>query len=315
VEGSLSSGAQGRSWLSVHVPYRGSGHEFLRDSIDPFLSSRPGLELVLRHFFVRGSEGPHIRLRLEARDNAPRAALVEALDSHWGKGAMDPRTLPLEYVPYVRETARYGGELGVNIAERHFEASSRAVLSALRDGRAASYPSAMGTAIQLHIGLVGGLGMHGAEAAGFFEYASQLWSAAGWNAAHAPDPSAGVHRAQLARAFEDRLASDAGALNDFGSLLAAVRRRELDAFPGWFLDWVHSNEQVGCELGQALLNGTFVQPPFPPAPDAPSQAQNLPVRLWPILASYVHMTNNRLGILNPDEAYQAFVIARVLSGS
>ena len=31
---------------------------------------------------------------------------------------------------------------------------------------------------------------------------------------------------------------------------------------------------------------------------------------WPILESYVHMTNNRLGILNRDEAYLGYVMKR-----
>jgi hypothetical protein len=36
-------------------------------------------------------------------------------------------------------------------------------------------------------------------------------------------------------------------------------------------------------------------------------------RLWFIYSSYVHMTNNRLGILNQDEAYAAFLISKCLS--
>ena len=31
-------------------------------------------------------------------------------------------------------------------------------------------------------------------------------------------------------------------------------------------------------------------------------------QLWPVLESYVHMTNNRLGILNKDEPFIAYFI-------
>ncbi|MFP5247245.1 MAG: lantibiotic dehydratase C-terminal domain-containing protein, partial [Thermoanaerobaculia bacterium] len=33
----------------------------------------------------------------------------------------------------------------------------------------------------------------------------------------------------------------------------------------------------------------------------------------PILVSYLHMTNNRLGVANRDEAYLAYLIARSLT--
>ena len=36
-------------------------------------------------------------------------------------------------------------------------------------------------------------------------------------------------------------------------------------------------------------------------------------RLWPILESYTHMTNNRLGVLNRDEAFLGYLIENTMA--
>jgi hypothetical protein len=36
-------------------------------------------------------------------------------------------------------------------------------------------------------------------------------------------------------------------------------------------------------------------------------------QLWPIFESYVHMTNNRLGILNRDESYLGYLMQQSLT--
>jgi thiopeptide-type bacteriocin biosynthesis protein len=80
-------------------------------------------------FFVRYSDdGDHLRVRLRAHSPLPDRAVRETFAAVLA--SRDHGWVP-RWVPYIPERARYGGPVGMRIAERAFRSSSRAVVSLL----------------------------------------------------------------------------------------------------------------------------------------------------------------------------------------
>jgi hypothetical protein len=91
----------------------------------------------------------------------------------------------------------------------------------------------------------------------------------------------------------------------------SIQRGEPDRLTGframWARHWETLREQV-LELGTAGKL-TFVRAGTSRAPKVISNPE---VLLPHLLASYIHMTNNRLGLPIADEAYLAYILARTL---
>lgn len=299
-----------KAWLSAYLYHGGSGDRFLREAVAPFVTLCLDRGSAERFFFVRGvDEGQHIRLRLKGEPRVLEKVLRPSLDEHFEAGSRGS----VRYVAYHPETLRYGGPLGVLIAERQFEWSSRAALAALELGGSAGYDRITGTAIHLHVGFAGGLGMEPAEARRFFDYVSELFIVGALGSLS----ELGVRefrkrRGRTHEAFESAFRRQSPDLEGLPALLTAAARDELDDGDSWFVQWVDRSREIGRSLRRALSRGRLL----PPRDQPPALAVGLPDRegeeFWPILASYVHMTNNRLGIHNRDESYIGYLIARSL---
>jgi hypothetical protein len=77
-------------------------------------------------------------------------------------------------------------------------------------------------------------------------------------------------------------------------------------------DWVRDMRLIYGQLNSAFEDGR-IEIPVSFRINGKNDLQKEKQKLWFIYSSYVHMTNNRLGILNQDEAYAAFLISKCLS--
>lgn len=75
----------------------------------------------------------------------------------------------------------------------------------------------------------------------------------------------------------------------------------------WMRNWIEGMMIIAGQLNRAYESGELMLIKKPTDPTSKSEIQNRNP-LWPILWSYMHMTNNRLGVLNRDEAYLSYII-------
>jgi thiopeptide-type bacteriocin biosynthesis protein len=285
------------TWRSYHLFRAEPWEEFLCTVVQPLVDQFADGGLTEGFFFIRYWErGPHIRLRLKT---AYAEDVHRRVYAHFGDyfaqapsrreaGADD--WLPndtVQEIAYEPETVRYGGPARLPIAERQFEVSSRAVLGVIGEGGDWSYDRALGAAIQLHLMFVHAFGFELEALKRFFaETADLLMSWENPLVQWRYDPKTLVP--QFAEAFARQRAALVRAHALVWSALADGETFEQE----WANRWVRGMREIaGCltatrRAGEPLVNFT-------------ERA---------VLRSLIHMTNNRLGVRNRDEAYLAYVM-------
>jgi thiopeptide-type bacteriocin biosynthesis protein len=284
-------------WTSFHLFRSDPLDDFIKTAVTPFVREALAEKLASAFFFIRYWEGgQHIRLRLRTTSPARLARRTETYFDEYFKrypsGRRNGELLQavandsLQKSHYEPEVSRYGGPRAIAISERQFEASSRAVFGAIAE-RQWSYESAIGTALQLHIIFAKSMGFALKDAPRFFaEMAERFAAGPGWLPAGLTlDHAIGL----FSKAFagqRDRLV----ALHR--ELWSTMEQGDLFE-QEWANRWTLDNIVVARRLRRA--RGLKASEPWPDAERS-------------ILRSYVHMTNNRLGILNQDEAYLGYVL-------
>jgi thiopeptide-type bacteriocin biosynthesis protein len=306
-----------RSWRGLHLYYYGDQDALLVDSVRPALADLTAAGVVQRYFFLRyWMGGPHVRLRLEVAEpegaHAERAVRDEVgrfMRSHPGEVPVDLEAVsgmqaelarledeePAAVVsqdcvrnePYRPEHAKYGGEVGVEIAESLFCESSTIVLDVL--GAAAATPSRrLGTGFLATLAALRAAGMDAGETREFLAHYCRLWSR--WVLAD-------VKPLWPRRLQEHRheLRSRAAAIVAGCELPTPLRRwaSAVDAA------WSQVQARRHTVLPEVTLAGTTGAPD-----DRREQV---------LLSSFVHTHNNRLGLIPASEAYLGYLGHHVLS--
>lgn len=321
-------------WLAAHLHYSEPWEEFLVQAVSPFVGEALREKLAEQFFFVRFWErGPHIRLRFKGVKSTLDTRLKPKLNAHfeeyfesYPRGEVEsPRPADLsepqlwhpnntiQFDDYLPEVARYGGTAGMSIAERQFQASSQAVLSVIEEGHTWSYERALGAAIQLHLGFAHATGMDLSETCAFFTHIFRI----SFGRAYGRDPMLSVtdlrerHVAALG-AFRESFEDQAPCLLPIHRNLWSGITHRAEFNQEWMNAWVSGMLDISDSLYTAMGQGRLQIPEWfrvNPALTVDVERQ----RCWSILSSYIHMTNNRLGLLNRDESFVAYVIMRSLA--
>jgi thiopeptide-type bacteriocin biosynthesis protein len=220
-------------WHSYYI-FRPRPHErFLVDELKPFVDSTPHDAF----FFIRYNvPADHIRLRLKSDDDLDTRVLQAFPDA--------------QVVEYVPEVERY---VLMELAERQFELSSRAVLEALaRPGW--SYEQALRAGMRMHLDLAEAFEL---DARPFFEQLTKRF----------------LRHPDVPRDRE----AETRRLSEFDARQLVPAPRDVR--------WLDAMRELARDFGNTELNA---------------------------LQSFVHMTNNRLGIRYFDEAFIARRIVRAL---
>ena len=240
------------------------------------------------YFFIRyGEGGPHIRLRILAEPHVGREFLREVEKMTAG----DESVVRWEAHPYEPECERYGGAEHIAAAERQFFGSSATVLALLQERD--TWPSAWRTAVAIRMAVAFGVAceMSTGVAVPFFERLSQAWMGAAIRPELLEEQKSAM-RHRLQAAFRETFDAQAGALLDLCSDLRGTPLSDLehDEELGAFIaaTRAYAIDLGGC--GEAALEA----------------------RRWEALSSAVHMNNNRIGVLNNEEAFIAATAARIL---
>ena len=324
------------NWLSVHLFYNEPWEEFLNKAVGPYVNTALQTGIAQQFFFIRyWEQGPHIRLRLKGNPEMVQSVLQPNLQEHFNnyfESKPSRRTEPgyppnfpenlkwlpnnsIHYKDYEREEQRYGGSTALLLGEEQFMLSSMTILDFIKSkGKSWSYEDAMGTAIQLHISFAYALGFNFEETIHFFDFIYKNWMPFALKKYH-NQVSPEEYQLQSQRSiqsFEKAFDSQKKLLLPFLSqFLENLQNGE--AFEEKAINnWVSENNRISAGI-QYLHKVEKLEPrPTSIQYKIPPVGEDISLLLWSIYADFIHMTNNRLGILNRDEPYIGYLIMKSL---
>lgn len=318
-------------WQATHVFYASNANPMLVEGVAPLIERLRERGLIERWFFIKyWLEGPHVRLRvLPAASADPdevraevdaalqaflrrRPALYEA-DSN-GMGDLYKRMFVAEYgeqrweesysdgqmpfrannschvMPYEREYSRYGGPAGMQLGEWHFETSSDHVLGLLSDTNVHVRTVLLGLSVQLSTAMCFAFLRDGERVARFLDDYRAFWETSYQENSDDYHVSFDKSYTRMATELAERVVSTAGAAvaGDATGLGPAQQR------------WVRHSIELRQRAERLATAGALV---FQRGP-----VSDVDGALAVLLSSYMHMTNNRLGVSILDEIYISYVL-------
>ncbi len=269
------------AWLSIHIfPKEPTLDGAIVRWLGPFMRRLHEVEPEFTdYFFIRSMEGgQHIRLRLRGHAQFFEKKATPLLTDIFQKEA----GAELAVVPFEPEIERFGGPDAHPFVENYFSASSQTVFQRLCHANG-DYDVKMGDALQMHLAVAVASGFTKKEAAAYFR---QL--AADWMPVFFRPERPLLNGEQMAYFAEIERAFEAGFQKQKDGTLAAVQ----GFWEQYISGKMDTNTANWLKINELLL-------------------PNIPATAWPDL---MHMTNNRLGITNPDEVFLFFVLGKSLAG-
>lgn len=333
-----------RNWLGMHVYYTSNPNPVLVNCVRPLVRELTELGLIQRYFFIRyWLEGPHVRLRLlpaagvthdaikavaeervagflRARpavyevdpammnDIYKQMFLSEYTQEQWNEAYGEDGVMPIHpnnswiYVDYEPEYDRYGGPAGIEIAEWHFEKSSDMVIDLVRRANVHVRTVLLGLSAQVMTTMCATFLRDPKELSEFLDGYSSFWEQT-----YEVDPVG--KRADFDKLY-DEMAE--GLVRRTGEIHAATADAAGVSELGAFLrPWA----QHCAELRDRIVAETRAGNLIFPARDGsgtrgPAVDPELSLRV--LLGAYLHMTNNRMGVVINDEAYLGYVLSRAV---
>ena len=324
--------------LAAHLFYNEPWEALLVEGVLPYVETTLKTGIAQQYFFIRYWErGPHLRLRFFGETSLLRDVLQANLREHFQSYFNSkpskriepnyPERVPEEYrwkannsiyfVAYEPELERYGGEQGMALSERHFFHSSRIVLQNLENkaGRW-TYEDALGVAIKLHLSFAHAVGMDLATATAFFHFIFYNWLPRSFQFQRQKNKSAAIREQsrETLQAFEEAFDSQRSALLSFHQSLWQALETQQEFEEAGLNEWIAENRQTSALLKEAQQQRQLQPRPLKHQYTTKTRIPltSLQKQLWMQYADYLHMTNNRLGILNRDEGYLAYLMMKSL---
>lgn len=202
--------------------------------------------------------------------------------------------------PYERELDRYGGPVGIEIAEWHFEHSSDMVAELLSSSNTHVRPVLLGLSAQLSL-MTAYTFLHDDDAVlRFFQRYREFWESS------YQQPSDDQHESfdkSFARA-RDSLSARIDRIRDIADEHGGAKRSRFEE------KWIGHCHELRRKVEGAAARGELR---FGRRGQTPVQVEEPEDLAAVVLSSYIHMTNNRLGAAILDEVYLSYLVERALS--
>lgn len=317
-------------WVSLHIYYGAGGlSELVRNCVGPLTRAARQNTMIRTYFFIRYWEnGFHIRLRAKPGEGVSRQHLrsvlrteierylhanpslypsrglymndyfVKMYELEYGRQALIDEygpdcKIPLEKcdtvksVEYIPEVNRYGGPRGLVLSELHFQESSDIAIGCLSVLNYRVPTVLFGISLQLMYILALSMLDSNLEICDFFSSYAQRWGSRyidDFSDRHSIYERVAKSQAKHVGRQVDRLSKVYHGEGASSQLIEA---------------WVRHAKELRAKL-DVLIAGNEIARPTPGSTDAD-------LRKF-LLGSYVHMTNNRLGVTIPDEVYVATLL-------
>ncbi|MEL6556882.1 MAG: thiopeptide-type bacteriocin biosynthesis protein [Bacteroidota bacterium] len=321
-------------WLAGYIYYGEPLDRVVEEAVIPFVTEVMKNDWVDNFFFIRYWErGPHIRLRFLGDPDKLEAELkpfwLKYFDDYFAKSpserqepnfaddvAEEHRWFPnnsVQFIEYEPETERYGGDDCLIISEEFFQHSSETIFELMSESEDEwGYDRALGAGIQMHLSMAFGLGMDRAQMIGFFDryFARWLPRAYYFFEKDFSEEELKRRKKETLEAFESTYANQQENLIAFFNQIMELLE-ENDFADTWLETWVNGSKAAKSGLDSLIAKDAYTPTKYYEILEEGGFSKGNQIQ-WALFDSYVHMTNNRLGILNRDEAYLAFIISKTL---
>ncbi|MFD2287780.1 hypothetical protein GJU39_16270 [Pedobacter petrophilus] len=269
------------TWLGLHIYYSGDADELLKRAIAPFINQwKNYFSPDSPWFFIRYWEGgSHIRVRFHASP-AYHEQIKDSLNTDFFRfqhaSFKVEKVLTVKYDP---EIDRYGNETSMAWAEQHFAASSSYILNWLLIRNTTSQITLQ--AIQLHLILLFSTKLKSGNIIDICDFFINGWL----SRLYRPEFSIEKEKEHWLNQFQEAFSS----------------RKEMICLAAKSF-WNELTENVlNDDLVKYSMSNQEVMNQYRNAAFGESKFQE-------IISSLMHMTNNRLGIANQEEAYLMYVV-------
>lgn len=288
--------------FAIDLVTEGPHHPLLTAVVLPTVEDVEEASELHRFFFTRLPDGAGLRLHWIATDEASAPALRKAVDAALQRhlDESDSAAVPRQAEDDPPDAERFGGPVGLELCERQFELSSRAVLSAMVDGGDWDPQQALGAALPLHLGFAAASGFDRRQAAAFFR-----------DLAERRFPDGDAEREEMTDEFETVLASQRAEIEPVVDLIWATFAADDALGVPWADRFYLAMRNVTDELLQATRDERLELVPEHTWPDG----DRLGTPCWQfggLLFDQVHGTDRRLGLGGADEIYLSHLLAELL---
>jgi thiopeptide-type bacteriocin biosynthesis protein len=296
-------------WVGFHVYFTGSLNKLLHEAIRHILQFLESQFLIENYFFIKyGEGGPHIRFRVRLKpDDKIILFIKEELELFLSKQKLPLVEASNNFVlvtKYDQEFERYGGYIGMGIAETLFEMSSRAFMKILDVSPNLNYSEVLMISIQMHLGFLYGMEFAIIEAQNILMLFVSHWI--------------GFNQVRFNSTIENNGFKDQEAIQkEFQKKFLSQEAILVPIVEKTWLDLKNNNFSNTSWLSEWLQDVRLVRNLYAEKKDEliyPQKtiANQLYKPIWDIYLSLMHMTNNRCGVMNFDESYVAYIIAQAL---
>lgn len=305
----MSRSLRSNRWISAHLyfddsVYGATSDRVLLDIVETFAWFSRRQRWTSKYFFVRYADPrSHVRFRLKLRGSACEERVADALVGHVDEHSanlrrrdLDPIVAALEWSPYEPETARYGGENAMAIAEDHFCLSSRCAMALIKQSVALKGQTRGGLAA---IAFLASICPFAVDRASIIEFTTAY--AESYLASAVPDP---ILREGLVREFTTAIPRQRDELRSairsaYQTLLAG------GSFSCALTEFAQGSHRIAARLARMCASGKI---------RAAHEHFNNFDAVWRwIVPSFIHMTNNRLGLGKIDECFVSLLVRDTLS--
>ena len=314
-------------WLSVHLFHSNLDDTFIKNSIVPFIHILDEYRSIEKWFFIRYQEsGQHIRLRIKCTNPSKIKMLIRRYFNQYFKKNPSIRNQILnnndktykkndscQFIEYSPEIERYGGEFAIDIAEFQFYKSSETIIKIFAENEDWNYNKAIISAVYLHMSFSNAVGMSQNESCLFYKkiyldfipYSTILLKG---------DNSFINEIEKVKRVtefFENTFISQLTKYKNITEVVLGTLNNDEVFGIDWLDNWVINMKTLRSKLDKQYRNKKIIMPSW--YREKIDFKIHLKLkRMWIIYTSFFHMTNNRLGILNPDESLIAYILYRSL---
>ncbi|MET7038307.1 thiopeptide-type bacteriocin biosynthesis protein [Elizabethkingia miricola] len=273
-----------KNWETYYLYYEDHADRVLKEIVHPVIEDiQYKLKKTVKFFFIRYFEnGYHIRLRvLLFPEESP---LFRSILTYYISDS-DIKII-LKEAQYIPETERYGNSDTIVYAENQFYASSRFVLNQLTESVPIKVSERYSIALNTHLAFFKGLGLS-------LEYSLQLCDkfVESW----LPIPAS----------------FDANEQEQYKKSLLAAFQQQFDLYK----DSLYSNALNFWNLpdtSRDFFTLAFIK--INRGVIKKYTDSHLPAEaIDEALLSFIHMTNNRIGIVNSEESYLLFLVRQTIT--
>ena len=273
-----------KNWETYYLYHEGHADQVLKEIIHPAIDEvQYKLKKTVKFFFIRYFEnGYHIRLRLLL--SPEESPLFRSLLTHYISDS--GIKIILKEAQYITETERYGNSDTIVYAENQFYASSYFILNQLTESIPLTVSERYSIALNTHLAFFKGMGLSSEYSLHLCDKFVESWL---------PIPVSfdanekEQYKESLLSAFQRQfdLYKDSlykNAIN-FWNLADTSR----DPFT---LQFIETNREVNKKYTDSHLSAEAIDE---------------------ALLSFIHMTNNRIGIINSEESYLLFLVRQTIT--